>query len=204
MKRITVIKLILLPMFLLIFLLGSYPVSAATATVTLPNLIGTESITEFLQSVMQHLQGIIAYLAILFTVIGGILYLLSSGSEGMVRAAKICWTAAIVGFALAAAAPSFLREIKAILLKDNQMPQTLEEALTVKEIVMNTLSFLLSILGILGIIGLVISGIFYIFSFGNATRIESAKNAMKYSLLGIVTAGASLLVIKEIAILITG
>lgn len=182
---------------------GEITVSGTNVGISFSNPVGTEDATTFLQAVMGHMQSIIAYLALLFILIAGVLYIMAGGSEKMVTAAKICFVSALVGFAIAAAAPSFLKEIKGIALKDGNMPTTLEEALTVKEIVLNAASFILSILGILAIIGLVLSGIFFITSLGNSSKTEKAKKALTYSILGIAVAGSAIILIKTIASLIT-
>ena len=121
----------------------------------------------------------------------------------MITTAKLCLTGALIGLALAAAGPSFLKEIKTIVLKDGQMPTTLDEALTVKEIVLNTLAFLLSIFGILAIVSLVVSGAIYIFSFGDSNKAQKAKYAVGASIAGIVIAGASLILVRQMVELIT-
>lgn len=172
------------------------------STACFPPILGETTLGAFLENVLGHLQGIIAFLAVLFVVIGGVIYTLSSGNAKMVTTAKTCWVFALVGIAIAASGPSFLREIKEIVVPDG-FPETLEDALTLKEIVMNTLEFLLSIVGILAIIGLVVSGAMFILVTGDKGKVEYAKRAMTYSIIGIALAGASLALVKQITDLIT-
>lgn len=165
-------------------------------------VLGETTLGAFLENVLGHLQGVVAFLAVLFIVIGGVIYALSSGNPAMAKAAKICWVFALVGIAIAASGPSFLKEIKEIVVP-NGFPQTLDDALTLKEIVMNTLEFLLSIVGILAIIGLVVSGAMFILVTGDKSKVDYAKRAMTYSIIGIALAGASLALVKQITELIT-
>lgn len=188
----------------LIFISTAFCCEAAEVTLEFENLLGAEDATEFFKSILGNLQGVIAFLALIAIVISGLMYLLSAGSEKMITAAKICLTAALVGLALAAAGPSFLKAIKEIALKDGQMPTNFDEALTIKEIVMNTLAFLLSIFGILAIVSLVVSGAMYIFAAGDESRAEKAKNAIVASIAGIIIAGAALILVRQIVELITG
>jgi hypothetical protein len=174
------------------------PVLAEDYTIVAQNPIGTEEITDFLQGIMAHMQSIIAFLAVLFIIIGGVLYITAAGNSRRVTAAKICWTGALIGITIAAAAPTFLKEIKNIALRDGNMPETLDEALTVREIVTNTVNFLLSIFGILSIIGLI-----YLVSFGNPQMKENAKRGVTYSIAGVAIAGASVVLVKQIVELIT-
>lgn len=57
---------------------------------------------------------------------------------------------------------------------------------TVYEIIANLLSWLLAILGFIAIIGFVISGLMYLTASGDEGQAEKAKNAMKYSIIGII------------------
>lgn len=180
--------------------------SATDAVGGFNNPVGvSDEITAFFEAVMVHLQGIIAFIAVMFIVIGGILYIASGGNQNMATAGKICITSAIIGFALAAAGPSFLYQIKFSVYGDVNaaVPTSLAAAPTLIEIVERVLTFLLSIIGILGIIGLTISGLLYLFAAGDSAQAQKAKESIKYSVGGIAVAGAALIVIKQIVLLLT-
>lgn len=55
-------------------------------------------------------------------------------------------------------------------------------------IVAATLSWLLAILGFIAIAGFVISGLMYLTAAGDEGQAEKAKNAMKYSIIGVIVA----------------
>ncbi len=57
---------------------------------------------------------------------------------------------------------------------------------TVYNIISSFLSWLLAILGFIAIIGFVISGLMYLTSAGDEGQAEKAKNAMKYSIIGVI------------------
>ncbi|MEA2006807.1 MAG: hypothetical protein U9O20_01440 [Patescibacteria group bacterium] len=166
------------------------------------NFMANRTITGFFQSILSHLQGVIAFLSVLFLVIAGVLYISSAGNSSLVTAAKMCMIGAIVGFALAMAGPSFLREIQIIIYGSptTTIPTNLSAAPTIAEIVTRALSFLLSILGMLAIIGLTVSGIMYLAAAGGTTQAENAKKAMKYSIIGIAIAAGSLILVRQIAL----
>lgn len=65
-------------------------------------------------------------------------------------------------------------------------------------IIVNILNWLLAILGIVGIIGFVISGILYLTAFGDSKQAETAKSAMKYSIMGIVVGLAGYVIMKAV------
>lgn len=175
---------------------------ALAASRSFSNFSATKEITSFLENILVRMQSVVAFLAVLFIVLGGLLYVLAgiTANEKLTQTAKTCWTTSLIGLALGIAGPAFLKQIKLIFLKNGTMPATLADALSLQEIVTNTLNFLLSIFGTLAIISLTVSGILYIFSFGDQKKvIEAIKN----SLLGVIIAGSSLIIVNEIIKLIT-
>ena len=199
-------KKILLPS-LLLFILTALTCTAASVNVKIINPVGTPTLTGFLENIMSHLLSIIAYVAVLFIVIGGIMYVMSGmggGNDNLKKLAQNTLTFAIIGLALAVAGPSFLKELKTIVLgsptADVQM--NLNRAPSLVEIVQRALSFLLSIVGVLAIIGLVLGGIMYIFAAGSVDVAKRATKMIGYSLLGIIVSGTALIIVKKVAELI--
>ena len=170
------------------------------------NPIGTVgTMTEFFEAILAGILNIIAFLGILFIVIGGVVYLMaaSSGNENLVGTAKKIWTGALTGLALSLAGPSFLKEIKEIVLgAGGTVPTDIASAPSLTDIVSNTLSFLLSIIGILAIISLVINSIFYLTSFGDSSKVEREKRNILNSIWGIIAAGSALFIVEQIVSLI--
>lgn len=150
-------------------------------------------------SLLGTLRGIIVVLSIVFIVIGAILYITSAGDEGRMKTAKAAITASMIGLALGIAAPSFLKEIGQILGWGAVNNTEVSGAKTLTEIATNVLNFLLSIVGILGIIMLVVGGIMYLTAAGDENRIDTGKSIVKYSIIGIIVALASLVLVSQIA-----
>ena len=173
--------------------------SPASTTLTFPNPIAHNTVESLVNSVLDNLRLVIAIIAILFVVIGGIMYMLSFGEEKKMETAKSIITAACIGFAIVLAAPSFLQEILTILGANNTNGVTPATAMSIKDIVMGVLKFLLSIVGILGIIGLVVGGIMYMTSYGEEDRMEKGKKILVASIIGIVIALGALVIVNQIA-----
>ena len=76
--------------------------------------------------------------------------------------------------------------------------------LSLLEIAANVLNLLLSILGIIAIISLVIGGGMYLTAYGDEKRIDTAKQIVKYSIIGIIVALGALVIVKQIASIISG
>lgn len=169
----------------------------ALAQSAFPNPLSYGSIQEILQSVMRYLQQIIATICVAFIIIGGLIYMMSSGNEKMIERAKACVTAAVVGLVITLAAPSFLGDIQSVLGAQNRI-----QAPGLIDIAGRALTFLLSILGTVAVISLVLAGGMYLFSTGDEKRIETAKSMFTYSLIGIVIAWGSLVIVKQVMTII--
>lgn len=159
------------------------------------------TVSGVLSNVLNNLKGVIASIAIVFIVVGGFMYILSAGDETMIKKAKSTITSALIGLAIALAAPTFLKEIVAILSTGDGA--TAEEAIaaapTIKVIVTRVLNLLLSIVGIIAMIGLVIGGSFYLTAYGDEDKIKTGKKIITNSLIGIAVAMGALVLVKQVA-----
>lgn len=168
---------------------------------------------------LTSLQGIIVTLAIVFIVIGAVLYVTSAGDEKRITSAKNAILAAMIGLAIGIAAPSLLKELyivlkgeQAVINCDNLPGATSEDieecrrtqatyqgAPTLLDILLRTLNFLLSIFGTLAIIMLVIGGLMYLVAGGDEKRIDTGKKIVKFAVIGIVVCFSALIIVKQIA-----
>lgn len=162
-----------------------------------PNPLQYDTMEEVLTVILDRLRGIIAIISIIFIVIGGLLYMTSAGNESRMTMAKGAILASIIGLAIGIAAPSFVLEIYTAL-GSTSVPAAASGP-TISEIAMNVLNFLLGIIGIIAIIMLVAAGMMYLTAAGSESRIETAKNMTKWSIVGITIALASLIIVKQIA-----
>lgn len=163
-------------------------------TIEFTNPITPTTIPGFLQALLNSLRGIIVVVSIIFILIGAIMYMVSAGSEKMITTAKSCITGALIGLAIAMAAPSFLQEILTMIGSN----QTVPGAITLQAIALNVLRFLLSIGGVIAIISLIIGGITYTTAYGDEERLDKAKKIIAYSLLGIVIAMGALVLVRQV------
>lgn len=159
---------------------------------------------DFFKTILSGILDLIALLAIVFIVIAGIIYLMASnsGNENLVGTAKKIWAGALIGLALSAGAPTFINQIISIV--GGSVSSDLGDAPSLSEITTNTLSFLLSIVGILAIIGMTINSILMLTASGDSGNFEKAKKGFNYSLLGLISAGSALIIVKLIVDLIQG
>jgi hypothetical protein len=152
-------------------------------------------------SVLGYLQSLVVLLALVFIVIGGLLYITSGGNDGQIKTAKGAITAAVIGLAIGIAAPTFLREIATILGWSGDQ-SAIAGASSLYTILLNTLNFLLGIVGVLAVIMLVIGGFMYLTAAGDEKRIDTGKDIIKYSIIGIVVVLSALVIVKQVVALL--
>lgn len=71
-------------------------------------------------------------------------------------------------------------------------------AYDLSDVIVGFMEWLLRIVGAIGIIGFVISGILYFTAAGDSNQIEKAKNAMTYSIIGVVVALIGYVIIQSV------
>jgi len=176
-------------------------VNGQSVSVQFQNPLKFGTVNELLTGVLGAIQAIMASLAVLFIVIGAVIYMTSGGNSGRIELAKNAIWAAIIGLALALAAPSFLAEIYNVLAPGS--PEAGASALTLTAIILNVLKFLLSIVGILAVTMLVAGGLMYMLSGGDQSRLETGKKIVLYAIIGLVVALVSLVIVTQIANIFT-
>ncbi len=72
------------------------------------------------------------------------------------------------------------------------------------DIINAIMQWLLAAVGIVAVIGFAIAGILYLTSAGDETRMGTAKNAMIYSIIGIIVALAGLVALVAVQTLLSG
>lgn len=175
---------------------------ATTETFEFANPLKYDTVQEVLGVALQAMKNVIVLLALVFLVLGAVLYIVSSGNDKMIGTAKKMILAAMVGLAIGIAAPSFLKEIATILDwggTGEEIPTEVQEAQTLSDIAGNTLNFLLSMTGILGIVMIVVGGLMYFAAAGDEKRADTAKKIVTFSIVGVAVALSALIIVRTIA-----
>jgi ABC-type transport system involved in cytochrome bd biosynthesis fused ATPase/permease subunit len=71
-------------------------------------------------------------------------------------------------------------------------------------IIIGVMNWLLVILGILGVIGFVIAGILYLTAAGNDDQMKRAKNAMTWSIIGVIVGLMGYVIIQAVDSMLNG
>lgn len=164
------------------------------------NPLKFDSVEGVLAGVLQALRNIIVILSIIFIIIGAVMYILSAGNESRMNTAKGAITSALVGMALAIAAPSFLKELASILGWTNivDASNSIPGALSFTQIATKVLDFLLSIVGIIAIIMLIFGGFTYLTSAGDENQAETGKKIVTYAVIAITVALSALVLVTQV------
>lgn len=171
---------------------------AGGGTFAFQNPLAFNTVEAVFGALLTGLQGIIVTLALVFIVVGAVLYVTSAGNEKRIETAKNAIFAAMIGLALGIAAPSFLKEIS-LILGWGEVPAEVSASASIATILLNVLNFLLGILGVLAIIMMVIGGFMYLTSAGDESRIETGKKIVIWSIVGVIVALASLMLVGQVA-----
>jgi hypothetical protein len=101
------------------------------------------------------------------------------------------------GASLALLAPALVGA--QISIPDGNLPRG-----TILGIITGVMNWLLAAVGIFGVIGFAIAGILYLTSAGDETRMQTAKNAMIYSIIGIIVALAGVVALTAVKTMLGG
>jgi len=181
---------------------GNDRTTSQSTPIKFQNPIAFNTVDGLLAKILTTIQSIVAVLAILFIIIGAIIYITSGGNQQRIELAKNAIFAALIGLALALAAPSFLKEIYTAIGGDPT--NEINEARSLTEIALNITRFLLSLVGVLAIVMLVSGGIIYILSAGDQSRTDIAKRTIVYAIIGLVVALVSLVIVGQVVGVISG
>lgn len=191
--------------------------SSSTTEIEFANPLSYTSVEGLLSAVMTAFQGIVVLLALIFFIWGAIVYMTSAGSDDRIKSGKNAMFASLIGMALGIAAPSLLKTVGALLgwgteencanITDATAKATCEETITaaptIGTIGINVLEFLLGIVGILGMIMIVVGGVMYFTAGANEKNEEAAKKMVKFAVIGLALALASMVIVKQVAELLT-
>ena len=75
---------------------------------------------------------------------------------------------------------------------------------SITNIVNQVMNWILAIVGAIGVIGFAIAGILYLTAGGEEDRIDQAKRAMLYSIIGVVVALLGLVILRAVSTMLQG
>ena len=145
----------------------------------------TEYIWKIVLNVVDIVLKIIAYLAVIYIIYGGFLYITSNGnSDATARALKSIINAS-VGFAIALSAIALKNFVWDSLVAPGSNTFGIPEK-DAGDIIVDALNMAYFIGGILAVIMVIIGGLNYVTSSGDSGKTAKAKNTILYAVIGLV------------------
>jgi hypothetical protein len=175
-------------------------ISLPTLTVTYENPLKVNSFTDLVRNFLTQLQAVIGWITVIMIVVGGLVYITATGRSSQIELGKKIITYALLGFILAVAAPSILKEIFDLASSGKGSPgsDVIEGAQEIKVIVGDVMTFVIALVGVIATIAFVITGIQFIAAGGDSSKAEKAKKGLTYAIIGIAVSGAALILVREI------
>ena len=138
-------------------------------------------------NIFADLTAIATYLVLGYVVYGGYQYIFSGGEVGKVATGKKTLNQAFIGLAIVMLANVIVNAIRIALIGNEAFNTINDQQATsvVTDMVMNAIGWVIGISGLVSTIFVVGGGIFYMTSSGDPTKLQKAKNMIKYALIGL-------------------
>ena len=200
-------SLLVLFVSLIIFLAGAKVSQADSLWNPLKDIVGegtgAEMIVNFIGSVLEKIYAMVIGLAMIFIVLGGLMYMFAGVKESQATLGKNMVTGAIIGIIVVLGAGIFMNEISEALgvqsdiftLPEQVLPSTTGTAMSILEKVIN---LLLALLGMLAVIGIIIGGVIMLTSGGNEDKYKLGMKTLTYAILGLAVALGSMIIVKQL------
>lgn len=163
--------------------------------VGITNPIKYNSFSELFAAIAQAISDLLALIGTVMIIIAGILFLLSAGNHSLYERAKSTLFYAILGLLIGLGASSIIQTIKTIKSPGATTPALVIGRLTTE---------LSNILVGLGVVMTIISGIYFLFSFGSQERMSLARKSLTYAIIGIIIGVLANIIVAFIQSLFTG
>lgn len=139
------------------------------------------------------LTGLVAALALIAIVWGGVMYILSLGDESRSARAKQIILYAILGLLIAGIASIIIDIVQCIYTQTEGCQPT-----RIINIILNAANVLLAPAGVIAFAALIYGGYLYMTSGGDESRASRAKNTIVYALLGLAVIGIAGIVVNVV------
>lgn len=139
-------------------------------------------------NIFKDITVIASFLVIGFIIYGGYLYIFANGDVGKVTTGKKALNQAFIGLAITLLASVIVSAIRIALMhgQGDFSSCATQECVSADTLVGNLIQWVVGICGVVAAIFVVGGGIMYITSAGDPNKLQTAKNIIKYALIGLV------------------
>ena len=176
------------------------PIDLPDLEVTYQNPLQVNSFTALIANFLTQVQAIVGWLAVIMIVVGGIVYMTAMGRSKQIELGKTILTYALLGFVLAVAAPSILKEIFDLASSGTGTTDSnvIEGAKDIRLIVADVMTFIIALVGVISAIAFVITGFQFVAAGGDGGRADKARKGLTYAIIGVTVAGSALIVVRQV------
>ncbi len=176
------------------------PIKLPALEVTYENPLSVSSFTDLIKGFLTKIQAIVGWLAVIMIVVGGLVYITAFGKSSQIELGKKILTYALLGFILAVAAPSILKEIFDLASSGEGTTNSnvIQEAKSVRDIIASVMRFIILLVGVISTIAFVVTGIQFIASGGDGGRADKARKGLMYAIIGVAISGAALIILRQV------
>lgn len=137
-------------------------------------------------NVVEIIIQLVAYACVAFIIYGGFIYITGAGAQDKITAGKNAILNAIIGLVISMLSVVIVNIIIGNLTKTGGTGSYGISTASAGDILNGVLSTVYWLGGIIAVIVIIISGIMYATSEGDAGKVQRAKNAILYSIIGLV------------------
>ncbi len=193
-------KKTIFPLIIILAILAIQAGPVLAASISFENPLTANDLSTVLTNIMSYLKKIAGSIALIFIILGGIMYMVSAGDKERMERAKNTLIYALAGFAIVVASSTFVSEIQNAL----GGAVTSTSGATLAQIALNVVKLLLSIVGSLAIISIVAGAIWMFSAAGDKERYELGKKTVIYAIVGVTIVLSAIIILNQIKSLVGG
>lgn len=148
----------------------------------------TQIVAMIASNIFTDITVIASYLVVAYVIYGGYLYIFANGDISKIATGKKALNQAFIGLAITLSATIVVTAIRIALMhgQGNFATCATESCVSADDMVRNLIQWVIGVAGLVAAAAVVGGGIMYITSNGDSNKLQTAKNIIKYSLIGLV------------------
>jgi len=161
-----------------------------------PFVAGTSTLAQIIWNIIVFLRGIIAWIAVLFLVWGGIMYITSTGDEQKTNRAKQAILVAVIGLFIAAVSINIAHAVFVAIGWAAGSPWAGAGYATLGTLLFRIIGYILGFTSMLAVAAFIYGAITYITSGGSDEKLQRGKKVLIYATVGVVIIMISAMVVN--------
>ncbi|OGZ39931.1 MAG: hypothetical protein A3I20_03350 [Candidatus Portnoybacteria bacterium RIFCSPLOWO2_02_FULL_40_15] len=170
---------------------------AVSDTWSIPKIIRADTFTEVFLLIADWVAGIVATLAVLVIMIGGIQYMASGGNEKKIEGARKTIQWSVIGLGIVLLSWSLLNELTKILGVEPP-PSGKLPTLPIETVIIRTINWIAGIIAIVAVLVVLVSGVVWMTAGGEEERVKTARKWLTAGLIGLAVSLAAVIIVNVV------